>query len=67
MGGEAVSEPHFMMRTMVTRYSGGVPTEVACVCGGCDPQSFIYGHGATLTECSADLQAKFTEHAAVSP
>lgn len=53
---------HFMTRTMVTRYSHGVPTEVACVCGGCDPKPFIYGHGVTLTECSTDLRSNFAEH-----
>jgi hypothetical protein len=53
---------HFMMRTMVTRYSHGVPTEVVCECGGCESHPQLTGTGRTLAECATDLRTKFAEH-----
>jgi hypothetical protein len=67
MGGEEMSDPHYPMRSAVTRFSHGVPTEVACVCGGCPDHPTILGHGATLPECSADLKANFAKHSEATP
>lgn len=61
-----MSEPHFMLRSEVTRFSRGVPTEVACVCGGCHDATVVYGRGATLNECKADLLLNFAKHSEVT-
>lgn len=58
-----MSEPHFMLRAEVTRFSHGVPCELVCACGGCPDHPTITGTGSTLAECRYDLLAKFHEHA----
>jgi hypothetical protein len=57
---------HFMLRTFVTRFSHGVPTEVTCECG-CEPHPTLTGTGHTLAECATDLRAKFAEHSGATP
>lgn len=62
-----MSDPHFMLRSEVTRFSQAIPIEVMCRCGACPDAPPIFGFGTSLAECSADLRLHFAEHAAVLP
>lgn len=61
-----MSDPHYMLRSEVTRFSHAVPVELMCHCGACPESTPVFGHGATLDECRADLLLNFAKHSEVT-
>jgi hypothetical protein len=61
---------HFMTCTIVTRFRGAVPVEVATWCGECsdgtESSRWILGKGDSLPECLADLTTNFNAHVEAS-